>query len=168
MTEITEKTLINWPDARRRTIDLRAFIFAASLTPFVFAITGVIGLIYGVVVTAAAAIMGFPAYLMFGLPGAYLALTRISDGSKGGDFGALFIMGILANAGSFVLAYFYQLSEGGRYADPVEDALLYAGLGLIAGPIQALIFGMMYRSWARPDACSTSNPQQHEGEMQCA
>lgn len=167
MTEISEKYLITWPAARRRNIDVGAFVFAAVLTPFAFAITGVIGLFYGVFITAGAAIMGFPAYLLFGLPGAYLALTRLSDGSKGGDFGALFIIGILANAGSFALAYAYLLYEGGRFVAPVDDALLYAGLGLIAGPIQALIFGMMYRNWESRNAKPHPSQKQREGETPC-
>lgn len=167
MTEMHEIDVIAWPAAQRRMLDLRAFLFATVVTPFVFAISGVIALGYGVVVTAGAAIFGFPAYLLFGVTGAYLALTRLSDGSKGGDLGALFITGILANAGSFALAYGYQLSEGGRYGDPVGDALTYAGLGLIAGPIQALIFGFLYRSWERDRPMHHTHPNQQEGETPC-
>ena len=167
MTEINERNALSWPPATRMPVDAKAFTIAATLTPFVFGVSGVIIMGYGIFFTLGAAIIGFPAYLLFGLPSAYIALGRLSDGSRSGDYGTLLIVGILANAGSFVLAYLFQLNEGSPYADPIEDALIYAGLGLIAGPVQALIFGWLYRLWAREPERNTKIPKQTKGVTPC-
>ena len=78
MTEGSEIIHLDWPCTRRVPVDIRAFTIAAVLTPFVFGLSGMIAMFYGVFFTLGAAIMGFPAYLMFGLTGAYIALSRLS------------------------------------------------------------------------------------------
>ncbi len=167
MTERNEIVYLSWPSAKRMPVDARALIIAAVLTPFVFGFSGVIVMLYGAFFTLGAAIVGFPAYLLFGLPGAFIALSRVSDGSRSGDYGALFLIGLLANAGSFVMAYLYQLNFGSAYANAVEDAQIYAGLGLLAGTAQALIFGWIYRSWAREPQRNINIRKQTKGDTPC-
>ena len=165
MTERVEILDQMVPLHQRRTIVVRAFIWASVLTPFLFAISGVILIGYGLLVTFVAAVLGFPAYLAFGIPGAYWALTRWSSGGRGEDYLALLYIGVLGNLGSFVGAFLYTLIFEGSSADPVESGIWYAGLGLIFGPIQALIFCAVYRGLAEPDRADTTHQQQ--GEAPC-
>ena len=146
MTERSEIIDRMLPARTRRVIIWRAFIWAAVATPVILAISGAIFLGYGVIVTLFAAILGFPAYVAFGIPAAFLALSRLSDGSRGADYLALFVVGIFANIGSFAGAYLYSLITEGPGTRPTDDAIWYAALGLVFGPIQALIFGAVYRS----------------------
>ena len=166
MTERNEIIGRMLPTGTRRVIIWRAFIWAAATTPIILALSGVIFLGYGVIVTLFAAVLGFPAYVAFGIPAAFLALSRLSDGARGADYLALLVVGVFANIGSFAGAYLYSLVTQGPGTRPIEDAIWYAALGLVFGPIQALIFGVVYRSQTVPS--STRPKTRDQGDVPCA
>lgn len=158
MTEISVKEVIFLPDAAHHPVDWRAFIFAAVLTPFVFALSGALGLLFGALFTSVAAVLSIPAYLLFGLPTFYYVITRY--GRPTGWSGAFWmaIAGLMANAGSLPLAYYFQLIQGSPISQAQEDALIYAGLGLLCAPIMAVIFGLIFGAWARKVPNDKSKP----------
>ena len=144
MTEMTGYINAMLPSAQRYRVSWGSFAIAAATTPFVFAVAGVPVAGVGAFYTVGAAVLGFPAHLLLGLPAAYVAITRFRDRKGKVDLLAITLIGFVANAGSLPLAYL-GLSQSGESMRQVADlALLYAGLGMIAAPVMALIFGVIY------------------------
>ncbi|MEM0988415.1 MAG: hypothetical protein AAGK00_06000 [Pseudomonadota bacterium] len=145
------RVLIECPSLRPvARVDWRAFLNAAWITPVVFAVSGLVFLFYGVFVTVAAVVLGLPAMLFVGLPMAYLAITRCRDREGRASLAAILGAGLLAHLitapvmpGIYVLIY-----SGVTYGNAVG---FYATWGLAAAPIQALIFGLLYRSIERAE-----------------
>lgn len=129
-------------------VDWRAFALAMVLTPFLFAISGVILLFYGVLITASAAVLGLPALIIGGVPAAIIAITRmpLADGRAsvgnlvGSGLCAHFLTSIL-----FVLAILAAPLQAGHLGAFLPSYLMF---GVIAAPIEALIFALLYRSLA--------------------
>lgn len=133
------------PSAQRYPVSWRSFTIAATATPFVFAVAGVLGAGVGVFFTLGAAILGFPAYLLLGLPAAYFAIARFRNRKGRADVIAITLTGFVANAGSLPLAYLGLVLSGESDGQAADLALTYAGLGMVAAPVMALIFGVIYR-----------------------
>lgn len=131
---------------RRVGVDWAVFILAAVLTPVIFAVSGTVILFFGVFLTIGAVIMGAPAYLTLGLLAAYLTITRHAgpDGlpGYGRSMGAAFLATLAAWPGAVAVLMW----GGDPLGAAVEGANVYVGLGLIAGPIQGLLFASIYRA----------------------
>ena len=137
--------LIRLIGPRQVRVHAGAFVAAAVLTPLVFSLTGVIFLLYGVVVTAYAAILGLPAMICLGLPLAYLAISRVplSDGTA--SVGAIATSGFIANGLALPLGFGVLTLSGQDAGSAWAFMLFYCGCGLLAAPLQAAIFGVVYR-----------------------
>ncbi|MEM7745765.1 MAG: hypothetical protein AAF409_18860 [Pseudomonadota bacterium] len=131
---------------RRVRIDWGAFVLAAVLAPVIFAISGLVLLFYGVFLTIGAVVMGAPVYLTLGLAAAYLAITRHAgpDGLPG--YGACLGAAFLATLAAWPGAVAVVMWGGDPLAAAIGHATTYVFLGLIAGPIQGLLFAWIYRA----------------------
>lgn len=150
MTEITAPNGSVFSERTHPQIDAGAFAWAALVTPFAFAASGVIALGVGVMFTLVAAVLSVPAYTLLGLPAFRFAILRFRTASGRVDLLALMLAGFVANIGSVPLAYVILLFEDTAPADAAELALNYALLGMAAAPFMALIFGWIYGD-DRPD-----------------
>ncbi|MEM9063176.1 MAG: hypothetical protein AAGD13_22170 [Pseudomonadota bacterium] len=166
MTEITDIRAIA-PHGTRPAVDWFAFIFAALTTPVVFGVSGILGLVYGILVTGVAAVLSLPAYVAFGLPAFFLSITRFRSRAGRPDLMVITIFGFLANGLSLPMAYAYSLYDGASEARAIDSALTYAGLGMVAAPVMALIFGLIYRGLETSSA-PVARPTQARRDLLCA
>ncbi|MEL7000865.1 MAG: hypothetical protein AAFP68_21665, partial [Pseudomonadota bacterium] len=122
----------------------------------------------GLAFTLVAAVLGFPAYVLCGLPAFYLSIRsfRARDGRP--DIEAIVLSGFIANALSFPLAYFYGLYSGWAEAQAHGKALWYAGLGMLAAPMIALQFGLCYRRAVTQAPDTFDRVSSMTGDQQCA
>lgn len=130
-------------------VDWRSFALAMFLTPILFALSGVILLFYGVFITASAAVLGLPALIIGGIPAAIIAITRMPRNDGRASVGTLVGSGLCAHfltAVLIVLAILAAPTETGEVAAFLPGYLMF---GMIAAPIEALIFALLYRSFAR-------------------
>ena len=79
-------------------VDRKAFVIAAVLTPFLFALSGVILLGYGFFVTASAAVLGLPALVLLGYPIAWLVISRLPGSDGKAPLGGLCLGSLVALA----------------------------------------------------------------------
>ncbi|MFK7941424.1 MAG: hypothetical protein AB8B85_00680 [Paracoccaceae bacterium] len=157
MTEIAARvTLQHTTDARHR-VDLRAFILAAFLAPLTLAAAGVVALHGGLLISVITAVMSLPGYICLGLPAAWLAIRHGPDSvGKAPDLGritgyALIAAALLIPLGVPVL----MVLSNASFAAATQSAAGYAGIGLIVGPIEALLFAAWYRKIAPAEAPRT-------------
>lgn len=130
-------------------LDLPVFMLAVILTPILYGLSGAILLGYGVFFTAGAAIMGLPAYLLGGIPAAALAISRLPERSGRASIGSIVGTGLCAH---FVTtAIFAAILLIGPVESPGLVKFLpdYLFLGIIAAPLEALVFALIYRRFAR-------------------
>ena len=127
-----------------------AFIAAAILTPILFALSGIVFFFYGVVITAYAAVLGLPAMILLGLPCAYLVITRRPAQDGLASLGDITMSGLAANFLAFPFGVLVIAVLGEPISDAIQVVLFYCGCGLIAAPVEALIFGLLYRTFAPP------------------
>ena len=129
-------------------LDCRVFAIALVLTPFLFGLSGVILLGYGVFITGAAAVLGLPAYLLGGIPAAVVAITRMPERSGRASIGSIVGAGLCAHL--LTTALFALVVMMGPFETAALVAFLpsYLMFGLIAAPLEALIFALIYRRYA--------------------
>ena len=125
-----------------------AFVAASLLSPLIFGCSGVILAGYGILITAYAAFLGLPAMILLGLPLAYVAITRrpLQDGTA--SVGDITAAGFVANFLAFplgVIVLIFPLMDLGA---ALSFMMFYCGCGLIAAPLQAAIFGVLYKAIA--------------------
>lgn len=152
MTEIYVIPYKRWPLDRYCDVDVGRFVLATVATPVLFAISGVGIAGVGFLFTVVAAVLSIPAYLLLGLPVFHYVIRHHQDRSGKVDRVAMALAGFVVNAGSLPLAYAYLLLEGHDTGRAAETALWYAGLGMLAAPIMALIFAEVYRGSSRRTA----------------
>lgn len=131
-------------------VNRMAFAFAVILTPVIFAATGVVFLVYGVFITAAAALLGLPAYLVIGVPLMWLAIRTYGRPGARLRVGSIILAAILADLIAFPFAALFFMTEG-SVVSALNEALIYATLGFFAAMGQGLIFGLLYRWISGPD-----------------
>ena len=139
------RTVLGVPKAR---VHIGAFLVAAVATPFLFAALGLAFMGFGVLITAYAAILGLPAMVLLGLPGAYLVITRRPRADGTASLGNFAMSGLAANLLAFPLGLLVLVVLGQSLAEAFSVMLFYCSCGLIAAPIQALIFGCLYQAIA--------------------
>ncbi len=132
-------------------IDWRAFLIAIVVTPFAFAPTGVIFMGYGVVVTLVAAVVGLPAMILIGGPLAYLAITRFPAADGRVSLGAGALTGLIAIVLAGPLGVVAMVIWGESATEAAVVMLYYVAFGLIAAPLEGLIFAAIYRRFARTE-----------------
>lgn len=158
MTEVTNCRLCLEPAAH--TVRLWPFLAAALLAPLTFAALGVIGLHIGLMLTVISAAMSLPGYICLGLPAAWLAI-RYGPDTNGltPDLGRITTYALIAVAMLVPLGTLFMMIIDGMHVETAfKGALGYAGIGLIVGPIEALLFAYWYRKFTR-NAVARTDPQ---------
>lgn len=161
MTEMIVDTDMVWPTERHRDLNIRRFVLATFATPVLFAISGLLILGGGVLFTIVAAILSLPAYVLLGLPAFRYVIRHHRNRFGQVDRTAMALAGFAVNAGSLPLAYAYQLADGQSAGEAANLALWYAGLGMLAAPVMALIFAEVYRGPQKRTAGPDANTPPH-------